>query len=622
MANNNPAPIGLGLTTLPTPNVIDILVVENRDSRVLVGKTEKYGTAHPNKVKYPNHKLVFIGEESPENTRAFYYACDWDKQDEYNYEISYPYGRKDAPRYTRTYVLPRDGYQAAADNSADPAFVDAILVGQEMQRIGVKEMDSLYVKVQRTYDTILAAASLDGLTGATPDGTEYGVSYSFPYSGGTESVSYPMVTWKIPIKHSAYSAAADLSSCPIAGYTDLKLVEQEYQQDPQKPGTGAWVRKYEKLPSRVNFSPSTHPQWGKVNVFSFRAAEGYTLPSIGGSFTYSATAYPILEAKTSPSKGSVIQVEITCSSVSAVGTVRTDQDIDQIFCVSQIVNQKVPSSTIIPSRGASYSNGSKNGFVIDASLTDDDGTNATLTVKLATTNVVNITEYEMDELTGNVFEKTQRYYIGDAQPVGIGVNTSGEFTVTKRLGCNYWVSTKSKVTTLPGPGSPITWYGTEVYNWPKVLMALNAHPVYDSNNFSTRIVKDVIAATSMKEAYRGACLAKYEEWWQKNQPVIPTPVQMIDVDISARGVYGGVSVESCLHGPITYVEQNTGNDDRYQQFFLRWQWASTNIQDWPASVLFLDVQRMGGGFRCKRTTIYSPTNSNSGGGLTYSGTLS
>jgi hypothetical protein len=426
-----------------------------------------------------------------------------------------------------------------------------------------------------------------------------------------------MVTWRIPIKHSAYSAAADLSSCPIVGYTDLKLIEQEYQQDPQKPATGTWVRRYEKLPSRVNFSPSTHPQWGKVNVFSFRAIEGYTLPSIGGSFTYSATAYPILEAKTSPSKGSVIQVEITCAPVSAVGTIRTDQDIDQIFCVSRTVNQKVPSSTSIPARGSSYSGG----FVIDASLTDDDGTNATLTVKLATTNVVNITEYEMDELTGNVFEKTQRYYIGDVQSVGVGVDSSGNFTVTKRLGCNYWVSTKSKVTTLPGPGSPITWYGTEVYNWPKVLRGLSAHPIYDSNDSSTRYVKEVIVATAMKEAYRGPCLAKYEEWWQKNPPAIPTPVQMIDVDMNARGVYGSVSVESCLHGPQQYVESN-GNDDRYQSFSLRWQWAPTNMQDWPQSVLFLDVQRMGGGFRCKRTTIYSPPSSNQGGGLTYSGSLS
>lgn len=618
MANNNPAPIGLGLTTLPTPNVIDVLFVENRDAKVVLGKTEKYGSPHPNKAKYPNHKLVFIGDETPENNRPFYYACDWDKQDEYNFEISYPYGRTDAPRYTRTYVLPRDGYQPASYNSADPTFVDAILVGQEMQRIGVKEMDSLYVKVQRTYDTILAATTLDGLTGSTADGTEYGVSYSYPYSGGTESVSYPMVTWRIPIKHSAYAAAADVSACPIVGYTDLKLVEQEYQQDTQKPGTGAWVRRYEKLPSRVNYSPSTHPQWGKVNVFSFRAVEGYTLPSIGGSFTYSATAYPILNATTSPAKGSVIQVEITCSPVSAIGTIRTDQDIDQIFCINQTVNQKVPASTTIPARGSFYSNGSKNGYVIDASLNDDDGTNATLTVKLASTNVVNITEYEMDELTGDVFPKTQRYYIGDVQPVGIGVDANGGFTVTKRLGCNYWVSTTSKVTTLPGPTSPITWHGTEVYNWPKVLKGTVLHEIYAGENHSTDPVAKSIFAFPMKEAYRGACAARYEEWWQKTPPSIPAPVEMIDVGISIGGVYNRVDIEPCLHGPVEYFEINNGQDDRYEDFNLRWTYAATNLEDWPPFIFFLDVQRLGGGFRCKRTTIYRPLNSSLGGGLSYS----
>jgi hypothetical protein len=617
MANNNPAPISLGLTTLPTPNTIDVLFVENRDARVPLGKTVKYGAAHPDKSKYPNHKLVYISDESPENVRQFYYACDWDKQDEYNLEISYPYGRTDAPRYTRTYVLPRDGYQPLAFSSVDPFYPNAILVGQEMQRIGVKELDSLYVKVTRIYDDMLAATEMDGLTSSTADGTEYGISITYPYSGGSESVSYPMVTWRIPIKHSAYTAAADLSACPIVGYTNLSIVDQEYEQDPQKPNTGAWVRRYEKIPSRVNYSPSTHPQWGKVHVFSFRAAESYTLPVIGSSFTYSATAYPIIEVDTSPAKGSVISVRVTCSPVSATGTLRTDQDIDQIFCVDQIVNQKVPSSTTIPSRGSFYSNGSKNGYVLDSSLADDDGTNATLTVKLASTNVVNITEYEMDEATGEVFPKVQRYYIGTTQPVGIDVDNSGRFTVTKRLGCNYWVSTTSSVTTLPGPLAPITWYGTEVYNWPKVLKTGGLHKIYEGENHNTTPVAKSLVALDMKAAYRGACAAKYEEWWQKLAPSIPALVEMIDVGVNIDGVYKSINIEPCLHDRIEYTEINTGGDDRYEDFNLRWTYAPTNYKDWPAFVFFFDVARLGGGFRCKRTTIYRPNNYNIGGGLTY-----
>ena len=617
MADNNPAPIGIGLVTLPTPNTIDVLFVENRDSRVPLGKTDKYGVPHPNKAKYPNHKLVYISDESPENVRQFYYACDWDKQDEYNLEISYPYGRTDAPRYTRTYVLPRDGYQPLAFSSVDPFYPQAILVGQEMQRIGVKELDSLYVKVVRTYDDILAATEMDGLTSSTADGTEYGISITYPYSGGSESVSYPMVTWRIPIKHSAYTAAADLSACPIVGYPELSIVEQEYQQDQQKPNTGTWIRRYEKIPSRVNYSPRTHPQWGKVHIFSFRAAESYTLPVIGSSFTYSATSYPILDVQTSPAKGSVIQVEVTCSPVSATGTLRDDQGIDQIFGVSYQFNQKVSRNTAIPARGSFYSNAGNNGYVLDASTSDDDGVNATLTVKLASTNVVNITEYEMDELTGNVFPKTQRYYIGNIEPVGISVDSNGLFTVTKRLGCNYWVSTTSSVTTLPGPSSPITWYGTEIYNWPKVLTNAALHLIYAGEDHSTSPVAKGITAFPMKASYHGPCAAKYEEWWQKTPPSIPSPVEMIDVGININGVYQRIDIEPCLHPSITYFETNSGSDDRYEAFDLRWTYRATNFTDWPNFVFFLDVARLGGGFRCKRTTIYKPSRLNDGGELLY-----
>jgi len=601
MANNNPASIGLGLTTLPTPNVIDVLIVENRDARVPVGKTEKYGSSHPNKAKYPNHKLVFIGEESPENTRPFYYACDWDKQDEYNYEISYPYGRKDAPRYTRTYVLPRDGYQAAADNSPDPAFADAILVGQEMQRIGVKEMDSLYVKVQRTYDTILAAPALDGLTGSTPDGTEYGVSYSFPYSGGTESVSYPMVTWRIPIKHSAYSAAADLSSCPIVGYTDLKLVEQEYQQDPQKPATGTWVRRYEKLPSRVNFSPSTHPQWGKVNVFSFRAIEGYTLPSIGGSFTYSATAYPILEAKTSPSKGSVIQVEITCSPVSAVGVARTNQDINQIFCNTETVNQKVPSSTPLPARGTLYTLGGNTGYVVSAKLDDDDGTNATLTIEMSSSNSASFTEYKLDGETGIVYPETKLYTIGASAPIGSSVDSSGNYSVTDRLDCNYWVRTTSKTTTLT----------SESYNlvvpasWPAVLESWDYQAIKDSTN--TYVAK-IIFDYTLKKAYNGHCNARLTRTWSRTTPTVPTPVVLVPEAIEYNGITFSFAIPACLHFGFSVSETTGSNHPKYEYAAKSANFPATRYQNWPSSILYdVNIERYKGGFVKEELLVYAPS---------------
>ena len=91
----------------------------------------------------------------------------------------------------------------------------------------------------------------------------------------------------------------------------------------------------------------------------------------------------------------------------------------------------------------------------------------------------------------------------------------------------------------------------------------------------------------------------------------------IDVGVSIGGVYQRIDIEPCLHPAITYIEINPGSDDRYEAFNLRWTYQATNYTDWPSFVFFLDVARLGGGFRCKRTTIYKPSNLNNGGELLY-----
>ena len=241
-----------------------------------------------------------------------------------------------------------------------------------------------------------------------------------------------------------------------------------------------------------------------------------------------------------------------------------------------------------------------------------------VTVTTATAATVTQIDKPVDPDTGLLYTRTKTYTVALTSPVGLQLNNTGDFTSVTQERHRLFLSVTDKVTTLPGPTAPITWYGTEVYNWPKVLKGTYLHNIYDSDTIATRKVAKGVLAFPAKADYRGACLARYEEWWQKTVPTVPTPVQMVEVGISIGGVYQRIDIEPCLHEAVTYIEQNNGNDDRYEDFYLRWTYAPTNYTDWPGSVLFLDVQRMGGGFRCKRTTIYAPSASNTGGGLSFS----
>jgi len=108
------------------------------------------------------------------------------------------------------------------DDSGDPMFPGAVLVEPEKQEILEDPLaTNLYVKVTRIYEKI---PDLDDETeAAAAAGFGYKVEYPF---GVTD---YPQVTWRYPA--SAIVAGTPLSdTCPVAGYTDLVLIGQEYEK--------------------------------------------------------------------------------------------------------------------------------------------------------------------------------------------------------------------------------------------------------------------------------------------------------------------------------------------------------------------------------------------------------
>jgi hypothetical protein len=140
--------------SFPTPNIEDLVVIQDVDSRLPGYKPLDYGTPHPDQTRFKGAKLVY--QEPLENSDTFVrriYATDRLDQDAYNYAIKYSAGSPDHPIYIRTYVVPRADYFPLPEGTADSFLENAFLVEEEMAPVE-GELNSLYVRVTRVYETL------------------------------------------------------------------------------------------------------------------------------------------------------------------------------------------------------------------------------------------------------------------------------------------------------------------------------------------------------------------------------------------------------------------------------------------------------------------------------------
>lgn len=143
-----------------TPVVGDVLFSELRDCTK--ENVPPYGTPHPDRRKWPNHKLVFVseGETEREGVMRFHYAADREAQDDYNFAYSKAdIGGVKFDSVVRSYVFPRADFLAedvaAGDLMPDtPAgvFPEEYILTERIERpIGQQELASLYIAEDRTY---------------------------------------------------------------------------------------------------------------------------------------------------------------------------------------------------------------------------------------------------------------------------------------------------------------------------------------------------------------------------------------------------------------------------------------------------------------------------------------
>jgi len=155
----NPAP-AKGIQSLPTPVIDDVIITEVVNSWKGDYQKLEYGTMWDSvphgsqQGSFPEHKLVFqqVSSEDGQWVKRIW-VNDRVNQDSYNYAIKYSAGSLAHPIYTRTYIVPRDGYTPLPEGTPDTILPTAVLVDEEAERTG-NELDSRYITVTRVYETL------------------------------------------------------------------------------------------------------------------------------------------------------------------------------------------------------------------------------------------------------------------------------------------------------------------------------------------------------------------------------------------------------------------------------------------------------------------------------------
>ncbi len=164
-----------------SPSAIDV----TNNARVYLTHP-RYGAEHPDRDKFPRHKLCHVKQADPNGlTFQYYYAADRLHQDDYNFEFSQAdLGGNKYDTVIRTYVTLRSDFSDTDDKykAGDPMpdvpasqFEDEyILMTRQQKRIGDAELDGLFVVEQRIYfkRVSVSTASYDETTEGTLVQTE------------------------------------------------------------------------------------------------------------------------------------------------------------------------------------------------------------------------------------------------------------------------------------------------------------------------------------------------------------------------------------------------------------------------------------------------------------------
>ncbi len=144
----------------PTPEERDKLFYIENNGDLPKNKKFEYGDPHPDRDKYPYHKLVYVSPQTPDNWSKWYYASARILEDEYNWTFTdADLGDTRFKAVNREYVTLRDKFSpdepamgfAMPDIPRDKFEGEYVLASREQLRTPDKELDSIFVFERLTY---------------------------------------------------------------------------------------------------------------------------------------------------------------------------------------------------------------------------------------------------------------------------------------------------------------------------------------------------------------------------------------------------------------------------------------------------------------------------------------
>jgi hypothetical protein len=564
----------------PTPKIADVIIRQSFETtRTAI---PAYGTAHPDATQYPNHKLVYVRVADEQGLYfEFLYAANRSNQEDYNYEITYPYGGEiKYPRITRKYVLPR-GDNALALGSADPgttltglyeykqpggqfgykqpggvftyefqAITQATLVAQSERPLG-DELNGLYVEVTRVYDVI--PGSEDPTTSDGFGQVDNGYTVERPI----QDKNWVRLTWTLELPRTVADTYRkdNFDQCPISGYSNLYLVNEQIKSADDQNQTSKLVRIYE---GNIAGDP----------VISQNSVKGR------------AREFP---GKMPPEK--------------FLSFVETRTDANRVITPDDISLEAVTAPS---------------GMQLLGSKVAPDGTNSG-------ERSVTATRYDIGTVSGKRWDDNLRDYVPYTVSVvsaddGINyVETPGEQIEVQPIN-RYWsIVTRETPRETAAPGLVKEYETSRPFVWPAVLPSggpgalrwdgLNRRMPKGSDTF----INELFYQFTLRRAWSGSCRTKIRVWWQKSPPIVNPIEAMQPTEIRVSWPIGTIVVPPCLHGRYDFNGTTGDNNPDYGPANFQMVVDATNYTDWPESLLISsENEPYKGGFRCTEVIVYSP----------------
>lgn len=564
----------------PTPKIADVIISQRFETtRTAV---PAYGTAHPDTTQYPNHKFVYARVADEQGLYfEFVYAANRANQEDYNYEITYPYGGEiKYPRITRKYILPR-GDNSLALGSADPgttltglyeylqpggqygylqpsggftykfeAITQATLVAQSERPLG-DELNSLYVEVTRVYDVIPGSEDPTASDGFGQVDNGYTVERPI------QDKNWVRLTWTLELPRTVADTYRkdNFDQCPISGYANLLLVNESIKAADDQNQTSKIVRVYE----------------GNISGDS-----AISQASVKGK----AREFP---GKMPPEK--------------FLSYVETRTDVNRILSPEDVALESVSAPS---------------GMLLLGSKVGPEGTNSG-------ERSITATKYDLGTVSGKRWDDNLRDYVPYTVSVvssddGLAYpETPGEQIEVQPIN-RYWsIVTRETPRETASPELVKEYFTSRSFTWPAVLPSAGSGAlVWDGLNRrmprgSSTYIKELFYQFTLRRAWSGICKAKVRIWWQKNAPIINSIEAMEPTEINVSWPIGRIFVPACLHKDYDFSGTTGDNNPDYGPANFSMRVDATNYTDWPESLLVSSKSEpYKGGFRSEELIIYRP----------------